>query len=261
MTKLFTMSAAVLSLSLFAWAAPATAGCGSCAGDHGDHGKPKAEQKAGKDCHGQQCDHAKRKDRGDKAAACDNCKDKADRAKCEDCLAKKYEPVMLEKEAQKSLDELTKAYLGVSEQFAADSLEEVGAELDQVEAAANQLAEQAEHEKFQQRARLVAKRADFKVENLDQARKDYRQLSKVVIGLNRHAQPSDKVAEGLYVARCPMTDGGSWLQTDQTVSNPYMGSKMLRCGGIQHTLKKNAGDRSDDEGRKGHGRKKGHDGH
>lgn len=39
----------------------------------------------------------------------------------------------------------------------------------------------------------------------------------------------------VYVARCPMAfggRGGTWLQGDKTIANPYFGSKMLRCGGI-----------------------------
>lgn len=39
----------------------------------------------------------------------------------------------------------------------------------------------------------------------------------------------------LYRAYCPMAfnnSGGTWLQRDQTVNNPYFGASMLRCGEI-----------------------------
>jgi len=43
----------------------------------------------------------------------------------------------------------------------------------------------------------------------------------------------------LYVAHCPMAfrgQGGSWLQSDQKVANPYYGSMMFRCGSIKKSV-------------------------
>jgi len=43
----------------------------------------------------------------------------------------------------------------------------------------------------------------------------------------------------LFVAHCPMAfggKGGDWIQSDQTVANPYYGSMMLRCGGINEQI-------------------------
>lgn len=42
-----------------------------------------------------------------------------------------------------------------------------------------------------------------------------------------------------FVFHCPMTahDGGSpWLQADEDIVNPYMGSRMLKCGTLEDTL-------------------------
>jgi hypothetical protein len=42
----------------------------------------------------------------------------------------------------------------------------------------------------------------------------------------------------LYEQFCPMYDGGStWLSTNKEVSNPYYGSKMLKCGKVQREIK------------------------
>jgi Cu(I)/Ag(I) efflux system membrane fusion protein len=43
----------------------------------------------------------------------------------------------------------------------------------------------------------------------------------------------------VYLAYCPMArdnDGASWLQTTDTISNPYFGDAMLRCGEVQNTF-------------------------
>jgi hypothetical protein len=44
-----------------------------------------------------------------------------------------------------------------------------------------------------------------------------------------------------YVAFCPMAfnnKGGSWLQTEKLISNPFYGASMLRCGEIKEEIKK-----------------------
>ncbi|MDD4729441.1 MAG: DUF3347 domain-containing protein [Dysgonamonadaceae bacterium] len=43
----------------------------------------------------------------------------------------------------------------------------------------------------------------------------------------------------LYQAYCPMYNnnkGGAWLSTTKEISNPYFGSKMLKCGSVQQEL-------------------------
>jgi hypothetical protein len=42
----------------------------------------------------------------------------------------------------------------------------------------------------------------------------------------------------IYEQFCPMYDGGSaWLSINKEVSNPYYGSKMLKCGKVQREIK------------------------
>ena len=41
-------------------------------------------------------------------------------------------------------------------------------------------------------------------------------------------------AEGFQEYRCGMAfnnKGANWLQSEETIANPYFGSAMLRCGG------------------------------
>jgi hypothetical protein len=39
-----------------------------------------------------------------------------------------------------------------------------------------------------------------------------------------------------YVMTCPMA-GADWVQTNETVANPYYGSEMLRCGSVKKAVK------------------------
>ena len=43
----------------------------------------------------------------------------------------------------------------------------------------------------------------------------------------------------LYQAYCPMYNnnkGGAWLSTSKEISNPYFGSRMLKCGSVQQEI-------------------------
>lgn len=43
----------------------------------------------------------------------------------------------------------------------------------------------------------------------------------------------------LYVANCPMAfggKGGTWIQSEKAIENPYYGSQMFACGSIQEQI-------------------------
>lgn len=62
--------------------------------------------------------------------------------------------------------------------------------------------------------------------DITSARKAFKELSARAIALAR-GQP------GYYIAHCSMFPGGAdWVQTTDTVSNPYWGKSMPRCGTI-----------------------------
>jgi len=65
--------------------------------------------------------------------------------------------------------------------------------------------------------------------NLASARDAFKSLSDSLI----QYLDSQKVPAGsYYVAYCPMAKA-SWLQTDKTIMNPYMGKGMIHCGQIK----------------------------
>lgn len=66
-------------------------------------------------------------------------------------------------------------------------------------------------------------------EGIEPARKVYGDVSKHVMGL-LVAFPS--LAEGRHVFECPMAPGyQKWVQPSPAIANPYMGQRMLKCGG------------------------------
>ena len=65
-----------------------------------------------------------------------------------------------------------------------------------------------------------------KAKDLDAARVAFKPLSESLIQFLK----DQKVPGGIYhEAYCPMAKA-SWLQTGTTISNPYLGKEMLRCG-------------------------------
>lgn len=65
--------------------------------------------------------------------------------------------------------------------------------------------------------------------DLKTARAEFGALSKAAIGLVVKTPGAEK---GAKVYRCPMQPGyKKWLQLGTEMANPYMGKKMLKCGG------------------------------
>ena len=76
-------------------------------------------------------------------------------------------------------------------------------------------------------AAAVAGAADMKA-----ARTEFQLLSNHFQSLAESTGTDDAP---VYVARCPMAfggKGGTWLQDNKTIANPYYGSMMLRCGSV-----------------------------
>lgn len=68
--------------------------------------------------------------------------------------------------------------------------------------------------------------------NIGVARESFQALSKQLLSLTKSTGTDDR---DVYVVHCPMAfggKGGTWLQKEKTVANPYYGSSMLRCGSV-----------------------------
>jgi hypothetical protein len=78
--------------------------------------------------------------------------------------------------------------------------------------------------------RLSAASAKLKksVTKVDDARASFGEVSEAVVAL-LSVEPS--LAQGRYVFECPMTETyKKWVQVDDQIKNPYMGTRMLGCG-------------------------------
>jgi membrane fusion protein, copper/silver efflux system len=68
-----------------------------------------------------------------------------------------------------------------------------------------------------------------KAGDVDEARKAFGDVSKPMVEL---LEADPKLREGQHLFECPMADGyGKWVQPHAKIQNPYMGTKMLECGG------------------------------
>ena len=79
--------------------------------------------------------------------------------------------------------------------------------------------------------RLVAAAAKLETGaagKIEESRAAFGETSEAMVAL-LSAEPG--LAQGRYVFECPMTDTyKKWVQVDDQIKNPYMGSRMLGCG-------------------------------
>jgi len=77
-------------------------------------------------------------------------------------------------------------------------------------------------DKIQQAAKKVAA-----AKGIEARRAAFRELSKPMAMWASMSKPKD-----LNVVYCSCGKGGSWLQAEKVLANPYYGAKMLKCGKI-----------------------------
>ena len=69
--------------------------------------------------------------------------------------------------------------------------------------------------------------------DLEQQRKDFKELSESMIQLAKASPRSDVI----HLQHCPMYEGGSdWRSHEKEIRNPYYGSKKLTCGSVKETI-------------------------
>jgi Cu(I)/Ag(I) efflux system membrane fusion protein len=115
-------------------------------------------------------------------------------------------------------------YIKVQGTLAQDSLEGVGG-------TATAMAKAIRGDSMQMLSPKVTEQAEAlaQAKNLEAARAAFKSLSESLIGYLKE----QKVPPGAYYeAYCPMAKA-SWLQTDKTIMNPYMGKGMVHCGQIK----------------------------
>jgi len=136
----------------------------------------------------------------------------------------------------KFVDTLVNPYLAIQKGLAGDDLKaaQVGANnfLEAMKNAPNEGEAKEEAADLSTPAKTISEASDIKA-----ARMAFLELSREVIPLVKHVGVTKGI--NLFTVHCPMAfghQGGDWIQSDKTVANPYLGSKMLRCGSIQKQI-------------------------
>lgn len=83
--------------------------------------------------------------------------------------------------------------------------------------------------------------------DITRARTGFLNLSNQMVRIVKEMGSTRRPA--LYVAHCPMAfdgEGGSWIQADATIANPYFGARMLRCGSVKEELGGGSGSKEHD---------------
>lgn len=133
-------------------------------------------------------------------------------------------------EFQTHVDELIRTYLKVHALLAQDKYDEVPALAALFQSSAEKLVE-CPDQKVSESATKAVEVVARKFRNLDEARRVFKDISLVAIGMAEAAPPDASVAPVLYHVHCPMTKG-DWLQTTTEIRNPYYGQQMLACGEV-----------------------------
>lgn len=119
---------------------------------------------------------------------------------------------------------LARAYLALTSAYAQDRIDADA--LAGLERESKALAQKAHGTIVSQAAAIAESVARFAGKDLSAQRDAFKSLSGKVIELLRDQPPPEQT---LLVAHCPMVEA-DWLQTTETILNPYMGSEMPRCG-------------------------------
>ncbi|MBN2713897.1 MAG: efflux RND transporter periplasmic adaptor subunit [Planctomycetes bacterium] len=154
----------------------------------------------------------------------------------------------------KQLSPLYDSYLAAQVALAADDSAQAGKALEQLSESLNKvdmtLLEGEAHMQWMELSRQIAKAIEHRkhAAGIADVRTIFRNLSMAMINLEKLFGHYGTAKH--RIAFCPMANdgkGAEWLQTGETVSNPYYGAAMLRCGEIRETFPKVTADGGNDE--------------
>ena len=139
----------------------------------------------------------------------------------------------LSKEQTERLSTTLKAYEALRSALAQDKLSDVSDLAAQLERSLKEASEGATQNVSAQLS--VMREAALKLKDKalslksDEQRRLFGEVSKGVVTL---LSTHKSLAQGLHVFSCPMAQGyKKWVQPSSKLENPYMGGRMLRCGG------------------------------
>jgi Cu(I)/Ag(I) efflux system membrane fusion protein len=131
-----------------------------------------------------------------------------------------------------AIQQVTTAYLTVSEALSSDKLEEAKTTSDALSQAITRLPDSSLKKSLVEAVTQFQKEEDIK-----QLRAKFKPISDTLIKLVKQGA-LDQLGD-VYIVHCPMAnqgDGADWLSGEPLVKNPYFGSSMYSCGTITDTL-------------------------
>ncbi|MFH1761156.1 MAG: efflux RND transporter periplasmic adaptor subunit [bacterium] len=143
----------------------------------------------------------------------------------------------------KNLEGLYGAYFNAHKTLAGDDYKKAQAELMKVKEAANAIDMKKLNGQTHDSWMSILKTLNQNLEHvmhlgdISAVRKVFGVVSSTIIDLEKNFGHAGR--EKRFVAFCPMAfnnKGGSWLQTEKIISNPFYGSAMLRCGEVKEEL-------------------------
>jgi len=135
---------------------------------------------------------------------------------------------------QDQVDQLTSAYLNLSDLLARDKADSAAEQLSVIRHAAHGLAAR-DNKELAAVAGGMAEAAQAKAEDFKALRNAFKTISPAMIRLVHLIPPSSTVAPTIHQVYCPMAKA-PWLQTGDQVANPYYGLAMPRCGKMIETI-------------------------
>ncbi len=136
-------------------------------------------------------------------------------------------------------DEIVAAYLSIQKRLGEKQKEEMPVDLAPLIASSRMSAQHAPDAGKPFANAVLAAAEAMKDQPLAKQRELFMALSDAMIDLAKSAQLSVKMAGKLYVAKCPMAfgdRGARWLQSSETIANPYYATEMKSCGEIESVI-------------------------
>jgi hypothetical protein len=122
---------------------------------------------------------------------------------------------------------------GISRALAADDLADLNQQVSRLSAALSGIVKEfPKSDPWHERLEGLASASDWAAaRNLEEARKCFLPFSTSVVAVAKLLKKWDSEFAGLKIYYCPMAPKpGLWLQAKGPLSNPFYGSRMLRCG-------------------------------
>jgi len=152
-------------------------------------------------------------------------------------MRKKAEPAFLS-----SLNEIYEAYFKVAKALAKDNTDTAKDAFSRLDALVERVSasQKVLYDPWRNSKRKL--KTDLKkigsAETIDELRIVFENVSDQMVALQKHYGHGGE--EDHFLAYCPMAfndKGAYWLQTNDTILNPYFGASMLRCGVVKETFK------------------------